>query len=137
MAFDEFLADRIRWALKDLGAVFTSKNMMGGHLFQVDDKMLCGIHFDKGYGDNLLMVRIGEDAYEKEIIKEVCLPMDFTGRPMRGYIYVTPEGVDSEQELAYWLQLALDFNPEAKKSIKKRKKVTIQRAEIIPKIWVS
>ncbi len=120
MAYDEFLADRIKRTLKELGANFTSKNMMGGHVFSVDDKMLCGIHIDKKYGDSLLMARIGEEAYEREIVKDACLPMDFTGRPMRGYIYITPDGFDMEDDLAYWLQLALDFNPLAKSS--KRKK---------------
>lgn len=121
MAFDEFLADRIKRTLKALNADYTSKNMMGGHVFSVDNKMLCGIHIDKKYGDSLLMARIGETAYEAEIAKDECLPMDFTGRPMRGYIYITPAGFDLDDDLAYWLQLALDFNPIAKAS-KKRKK---------------
>ena len=77
---------------------------------------LCGIHIDKKYGDSLLMARIGEEAYENEIHKEECLPMDFTGRPMKGYIYITPAGFDKDDDLVYWLQRALDFNPLAKAS---------------------
>jgi len=46
--------------------------------------------------------------------------MDFTGRPMKGYIFVTPEGFDSEDELDYWMKLCLAFNPEAKSSKKKK-----------------
>lgn len=126
MAYDELLADRIKQTLKDLGANFTSKNMMGGHVFSVDDKMLCGIHIDKKYGDSLLMARIGEEAYEKEIKKTECLPMDFTGRPMKGYIYITPEGWDMDEDLSYWLDLALQFNPLAKAS-KKRKPKPIRK----------
>ena len=95
---------------------------MRGHLFQVDNKMLCGIHNNKKFGDSLLMVRTGEDAYINEIKKECCLPIDSTGRPMKGYIYVTPDGFDMEEDLAYWLQLALDFNPFVKASPSKRKK---------------
>lgn len=95
---------------------------MGGLVFMCDNKMLCGIHIDKRFGDTLLMARIGEVAYEEELKKDVCLPMDFTGRPMRGYIFVTPEGCDREEDLEYWLELCLQFNPLAKASKPKKKK---------------
>ncbi|MEL7001256.1 MAG: TfoX/Sxy family protein [Bacteroidota bacterium] len=121
MAFDEFLADRVRLTLKEKKADFSEMKMMGGLCFKVDNKMLCGIHIDKKFGDSLLMARIGEEAYENEISKEACLPMDFTGRPMKGYIFVTPEGFDLDDDLSYWIQLCLDFNPEAKASKKKAK----------------
>lgn len=119
MPFDEYLADRIKRTLTELRADFTSKNMMGGHVFSVDDKMLCGIHIDKKFGDSLLMARIGEDAYAEEIKKDVCLPMDFTGRPMKGYIYITPEGFDLDDDLTYWMEKCMAFNPVAKASRKK------------------
>ena len=123
MAYDEFLADRIRLQLKEKRTVFTELKMMGGLCFKVDNKMLCGIHLDKKYGDNLLMARIGESVYEAELNKPECLPMDFTGRPMRGYIFVTPEGFDTEDDLSYWLDLCIAFNPLAKASKPKKKKV--------------
>ena len=56
------------------------------------------------------MAKIGEKAYAQEIKKDVCLPMDFTGRPMKGYIYITPKGFDLDNDLEYWIQKALDFN---------------------------
>ena len=87
----------------------------------MDEKMLCGIHFDNKYNDNLLMVRIGQEAYKKEITKDICLPMDFTGRPIKGYIYVTPDGFDMDVDLEHWLQLAVEFNPFAKSSKRKKK----------------
>lgn len=121
MAYDEFLADRLRKTLKEKNVLFSEMKMMGGLCFKVNDKMLCGIHTDKKYGDNLLMARIGEEAYQKEIAKDVCLPMDFTGRPMKGYIFVTPEGFDLDDDLSYWLQICLDFNPMAKSSKKSAK----------------
>ena len=121
MAYDEYLAERIRRVLQEKNANFTDKSMMGGRIFSVDDKMLCGIHIDKKFGDHLLMCRIGEDAYQNEITKEECLPMDFTGRPMRGYIFVTPQGFDMDVDLEYWISLALEFNPLAKASKKKKK----------------
>lgn len=122
MAYDEYLADRIRQSLKEKQTLFSEMKMMGGLCFKVDEKMLCGIHTDKKYGDNLLMARIGEDAYETEIEKDVCLPMDFTGRPMKGYIFVTPEGFDSDDNLSHWMDLSLAFNPLAKATKKKKKK---------------
>lgn len=121
MAYDEYLADRIRRILNERHTHFSEMKMMGGLLFKVDDKMLCGIHIDKKYGDSLLMARIGETEYEIQLQKENCLPMDFTGRPMKGYIYITPEGFDSDKDLSYWISLCLIFNPLAKKS-KSRKK---------------
>ncbi|MEP3838528.1 MAG: TfoX/Sxy family protein [Algibacter sp.] len=120
MAYDEFLADRIRQQLKDKHTHFTELKMMGGLCFKVNDKMLCGIHIDKKYGDSLMMVRIGLEAYEKELQKPECLPMDFTGRPIKGYIFVTPEGFDTDDDLGYWIDLCLAFNPLAKASKKNK-----------------
>ena len=122
MAYDDYLADRIRHQLKDKHIVFTELKMMGGLCFKMDNKMLCGIHIDKKYGDSLLMARIGETVYETELNKPECLPMDFTGRPMRGYIFVKPEGFDNENDLSYWLDLCIAFNPMAKASKPKKKK---------------
>ena len=66
------------------------------------------------------MARIGAIAYEKEIVKAVCLPMDFTGRPMKGYVFVTTDGFDTDNDLSYWIDLCLAFNPMAKASKKKK-----------------
>ena len=122
MAYDPLLAARISNLLTVKAPHFTEKSMMGGRLFQVDDKMLCGVHIDKKFGDSLLMARIGEEAYPHEIEKEETLPMDFTGRPMRGYIFVTPDGFTDDDSLGYWLDLCLAFNPLAKASKKRKKK---------------
>ena len=111
MAYSEYLADRVRQRLTNKGKV-EEKKMMGGLIFMVNDKMCVGIHIHKKYGDSLLMAKIGTTAYEEEIKKEVCLPMDFTGRPMKGYIFVTPEGFDMDAELEYWIDCALDFNQQ-------------------------
>ena len=119
MAYDQYLAERISNIIKRRNISFNTKDMMGGLLFQVDDKMLCGIHIDKKLNISLLMARIGEEAYEQEIKKSECLPMDFTGRPMKGYLFVKPEGFDLEVDLEYWIDLCLAFNPFAKASKKK------------------
>lgn len=122
MSYDEFIADRIRRTLKELNAETVEMKMMGGLLFKMDKKMLCGIHIDKKYGETLLMARIGEDVYGRELEKKETLPMDFTGRSMRGYIFVTPDGIDMEDDMKYWLQLCINFNPLAKASASKKRK---------------
>lgn len=122
MAFDEYFGERITQVLQEKNAAFFSKKMMGGLIFMVNDKMFCGIHLDKKSNQDLLMCRIGEEAYETEIKKEVCLPMDFTGRPMKGYIFITPDGYDLDVDLEYWIDLCLKFNPIAKMSPKKKPK---------------
>ena len=123
MAYDEYLADRIKRSLESQNVPYTYKKMMGGLMFSLDEKMLCGIHIDKKYGDSLLMARIGNEVYERELKKEECLPMDFTGRPMKGYIFVTPDGFDLDDELDYWLKLCIDFTPLAKSSKRKKNKI--------------
>jgi hypothetical protein len=120
MAYDEFIADRIRQVLREKKTSFTEKKMIGGVVFMVDGKMLCGTHIDKKYGDSLLMVRIGEEAYAREKDHIAVLPMDFTGRPMKGYAFITPEGFDSDKDLERWVQLCLEYNPIAKASKKKK-----------------
>ena len=85
---------------------------MGGLCFMVNDKMCTGII------KNNLMARIGPDVYEEALKNEYCHEMDFTGRPMKGYVYIDPLGIDKDEDLAYWIQLCIDFNPIAKSSKK-------------------
>lgn len=122
MAYDEFMADRVRSVFKEKDTSFTEKKMFGGLCFMVDDKMCCGIHYDKKKETDLLMARIGEAASPEALKKSGCHPMDFTGRPMKGYVFVTPDGFDSDEDLATWVQLCIDFNPLAKASKKRKKK---------------
>lgn len=113
MPYNELLADRIRRSMKDRRVIFHEKEMMGGLAFMVNDKMCVGIVKEK------LMARVGPDAYESALRKKGCKPMDFTGRPMKGFVFVEPKGIDSEKDLDYWLGLCLDFNPKAKSAKKK------------------
>ena len=122
MAYNEFLADRIRQIFNDKKIAFEAKKMMGGLCFMVDDKMCCGIHFDKKKNTDLLMARIGETASPEALKKDGCHPMDFTGRPMKGYVFVDPNGFDLDVDLEHWIQLCVDFNPHAKSSKSKAKK---------------
>ena len=84
--------------------------MMGGLCFMVNGKMCVGV--EKKH----LMARIGPDAYDDALTRKGCRPMDFTGRPMRGFVFVEREGMKSDEELVFWLELALAYNPAAKKS---------------------
>jgi len=116
MAYSEFLADRIRNDFNEKSVSYEEKKMMGGLCFMVDDKMCVGIIKED------LMARIGTEVYENALTKPGVRVMDFTKRPMKGYIYVSPEGIDMDEDLSYWLDLALAFNPFAKSSKKKKKK---------------
>jgi len=113
MAYDEYLADRLRNTLKEKNTIFIEKKMMGGLCFMVDDKMCVGIV------KNNLMARIDPETYEQALTLPGCHPMDFTARPMKGFVSVKPEGVDLDEDLAAWVQRCLDYNPKAKSSKKK------------------
>ena len=113
MPFDELLADRIRFAIKEKQIPFTEKQMMGGLAFMVDGKMCVGVIKTNMIG------RIAPEIYEDAIGRPGCRPMDFTGRPMKGWVFIEPEAIDLDEDLNEWIQLALDFNPRAKASKKK------------------
>ena len=116
MAYNEFLADRMRQILAEKSVFYLEKKMMGGLTFMVDDKMCVGIIKDN------LMVRIDPDFYEEALKKKGCREMNFTGRPMKGFVLVEPEGIDLDEDLATWIQYALDYNPRAKSSKRSKKK---------------
>jgi len=116
MAYNEFLADRIRQTFEQKIVSFEEKNMMGGLVFMIDRKMCVGVTEDT------LMARIGPEEYEQALKREGCKEMDFTGRPMKGFVFIEPLGTDSDEDLDGWLQLALNFNPKAKAKASKKKK---------------
>lgn len=116
MAYDLQLADRISNVLEQKGVLFEVKKMMGGWCAMVDNKMCVGIVKDQ------LMARIGPEAYEKALTRPYCGEMNFTGRSMKGYVFVEPDGIDAEEDLDYYVDLCLAFNPLAKSSKKKKKK---------------
>ena len=113
MAYDEFLADRIRISLKGKNVFYTEKKMMGGLSFMVDNKMCIGVVKQN------LAIRLDPEIQQAVLRKKGCKEMDFTGRPMKGFVFVEPEGIDMEEELEYWINLALEYNPRAKPSKKK------------------
>ena len=113
MAYNENLAERIRSSFRKMKVRFEEKRMMGGLCFMVDGKMCVGV--EKGR----LMARIDPVSYDAALSRKGCAPMDFTGRPMRGFVFVNPAGTATSSELDGWLGLALEFNPRAKASKRK------------------
>jgi hypothetical protein len=116
MPYDLYLAERIERILSDRKASFYQKVMMGGLVFMVDDKMCIGVVRDKNSKEDRIMARIGPEAQVHYQSRSGCRPMEFTGRPMKGFVFIYAEGYDLDVELAFWVDLALAFNPLAKKS---------------------
>ena len=117
MAYDEHLAERARRVLQEKKVQnIEEKKMMGGLTFMVNEKMCIGII------KNELMLRINPEQHDEAIARTGCRTMDFTNRPMSGFILVSPEGVDRESKLETWIQMALDYNSIAKASKKSKKK---------------
>jgi TfoX/Sxy family transcriptional regulator of competence genes len=88
--------------------------MMGGLTFMYNGKMCVGILKEE------LMCRIDPDMHEKAVEKTGCRTMDFTKRPMKGYILIEDSGMKTQKDFDYWINLALDFNKYAKSSKKKK-----------------
>ena len=112
MAYNEFLADRIRRRLSKHKV--EEKKMMGGLTFMVNDKMCVGIVKDE------LMARINPEDHEMAIKKKGCRTMDFTKKPMKGFVFIDNRGTDNDKDLDYWIELALSYNGQAKASKKKK-----------------
>jgi TfoX/Sxy family transcriptional regulator of competence genes len=102
MSYDEKLADRIRRALGPRDDV-EERKMFGGLAFLRGGRMFCGIAKDE------LMVRVGPDGYEAALGKPHVRPMDFTGRLMKGYVYVAPAGRRTDAALRAWVSLSANF----------------------------
>ena len=102
MSYDEGLAERIREVLSSHDSV-TEKKMFGGLAFMVRGNMCCGVS-----GDDL-MLRVGPDQYDDALMQPHARVMDFTGRPMKGYVYVGHEGLASDEQLEEWIGRGLRF----------------------------
>jgi TfoX/Sxy family transcriptional regulator of competence genes len=101
MPYDENLAKRTRSALR--GHSYCEKRMFGGLAILVSGHMCCGI-----VGKDLV-IRTGAEAQAEALAQPHARPMDFTGRPMRGFVYVGPSGYRSPAQLDAWLQRGLHF----------------------------
>jgi hypothetical protein len=102
MAYDESMAYRVRAALAQQDGV-TERKMFGGLAFMVNGHMCCGVMQDH------LMVRVGPQQHEAALAQPHASEMDFTGRPMRGIVWVDPPGYAADEELAAWIGRGLAF----------------------------
>ncbi|MCK6531064.1 TfoX/Sxy family protein [Myxococcota bacterium] len=96
MAYDEGLAHRIRSALEGKRNV-SEKKMFGGIAFLREGLMFVGV------SDSSLMARVGKENHADSLAREHVREMDFTGRPMQGYVYVDAEGLETDAQLQFWL----------------------------------
>lgn len=117
MAFDEHIASRIREALAPLPDV-EEKKMFHGICFMVNGKMCLCVRLDE------MLCRIGPNKYGEALEMSHCRPMIHNGRTMTGFVFVSTEGIRKKKEFEYWVNLALEFNKEAKatKKVVKKKK---------------
>ena len=103
MVYDEGVAERLREAFAERRDV-QEKKMFGGIAFMVRGHMCCGVVNDT------LMARVGPEQYTKALQQTHAREMDFTGKPMNGFVYVDPPGFESDQQLKYWVTLCENFN---------------------------
>ncbi len=115
MAYNEKLADRIRETISRTHKTVEEKRMFGGLCFMVNDKMCVGVEKER------LMVRLDPAKYGEVMEKEGCKPMDFTGKVMKGFVFVDAAALSTKKQLEYWMALALEYNKLAKASTKKKK----------------
>jgi TfoX/Sxy family transcriptional regulator of competence genes len=115
MAYDEALEGRIRRAVADREDV-TDKKMFGGVAFLLDGKMFCGIVKDD------LMVRVGPERHERALGEQHVRPMDFAGRPMKGYVYVGSAGSKTDKMVQRWVERGLEFVATVEKEKKPGRK---------------
>jgi TfoX/Sxy family transcriptional regulator of competence genes len=101
MAFDEGLAERVRHLGAEPG--LSERKMFGGLCFLLNGNMSHGIV------GNELMVRVGPAAYSEALALPHAREMDFTGRSMRGMVFVSEDGISEDDDLKEWLQRGLDF----------------------------
>ena len=115
MPFNEKLADKVREIISLTHNNVEEKKMFGGLCFMVNDKMCIGVEKDR------LMVRLDPEIYDSVMEKEGCMPMDFTGKIMKGFVFVSENVIKTKTQLEYWVNLALEYNKIAKPAKKKSK----------------
>ena len=102
MAYDEGVAQRLREFFAGRNDV-TEMKMFGGIAFMLAGNICCGV-----IGE-VLMARMGPEQYKEALGKPYAEEMDFTGRPMKGFVYVEPEAFSSDDDLRSWIRLCAQF----------------------------
>jgi TfoX/Sxy family transcriptional regulator of competence genes len=116
MAYEEQLASRIRQSLTRR-SVIEERAMFGGLCFMVRGRMCCGVVKDQ------LMVRVDPASYDQLLGEPGAQPMDFTGKPMRGFLYVTGVGLSTVSALDTWVGRALDFAESQPAKVRSRSRL--------------
>ena len=102
MAFDEQLAERIKKYINPIENNFVVKKMFGGLCFLFKGKMAVGIVKDQ------LMARVISEKYESSLQEEHVAEMDFTGKSMKNFVYVSQDGLKTEEQLSKWIELGIE-----------------------------
>lgn len=124
MAYDAGMAERIRDVLGERPGL-TEKKMFGGLAFMLHGHMFIGLAGEK------LMARVGPEDYPRALKMKHVREMDFTGRPMKGYVFIGDKGVEKDADLEYWVNQCVGFvatlpmktapkKPAAKRAVAKR-----------------
>ena len=113
MAYNEKLAARVKELITLSHKNVEEKKMFGGLCFMVNNKMCVAVETER------LMIRLDPAVYDEVMKKPGCSPMDFTGKVMKGYVFVDMGALNSRKKLEYWINLALEYNKKAKPSKKK------------------
>ena len=116
MADNKLLLERIQNQLDVKAIEYLTKKMFGGTCYMVDDKMLMGTFLDG------LLVRVGPDQMQTLGKRNGAQPMEMNGRIMKAYLHLTDEAFDTDEDLGFWIDQCMAFNPLAKASKKKKKK---------------
>lgn len=120
MAYNEILAERIATKLVNWNVPFVEKKMFGGIAFMMQDKMCIGVVKDE------IMLRVLDEKYEHLLEQNYVKPMQFTGKTMKGFLFIEPDGFDKEIDFENWLQHGIEFG---KFGIVKSKKNKTKKAE--------
>jgi hypothetical protein len=129
VAYDEGLAERIRGILADEHGL-TEKRMFGGLAFMVRGHMCVGIVKEE------LMVRVDPTRHETEIKRPHARQMDFTGRPMRGFLFVGTDGYEADADLESWVRQSLAYVsglPAKAKAVRARKRAATRPRRAQPR----
>jgi TfoX/Sxy family transcriptional regulator of competence genes len=102
MGYSKSLVERIRHIVTRQRGV-TEKKMFGSICFLLHGNLLVGVWKDS------LIARIGKDDYEAALQQECVSEFDVTGRPMKGWVMVDPDGIDSDHQLTLWIEQAILF----------------------------
>jgi TfoX/Sxy family transcriptional regulator of competence genes len=115
MAYNEELVFRTKKLLIQENVIFQEKKMFGGYAFMINDKMCVGIIKEE------LMVRVMEEFYEALLEENYAKPMNFTGKTMKGFLFIEPEGTSTDFLVLKWIKYGLDFGERGILKTKKKK----------------